>query len=364
MAVAEDYNPLSDDVTGRELEAQKVREQDTQMLGKLLDVGRDIDTPKWTLTKDGIGFAPLGNLMAISAPMKSGKTWLMVQLAVAMLRGEYMGLTCPLEHPSVLYVDTEQDEYDTMLIARRVHYLMGWDFRVPNERFRIAPLRSDSAEERVAFVTWAIEKLKPTAVFIDGIRDLLSDFNDLAESAELIERFMKATTEHRCAVWNVLHTNPGTNKMRGHLGTELGNKVTDVFSVEKKKDMGSVWFEVTHAAARHRDVEPWEFGIDDSGRFAVPTLISGDEGATEDMSSAKTKALDATMKEALKDGPLRYGELTEKVMKIRALKRARACEIISDAISSKVIGNDEVSGKYRYMGKTEVEKEKTENCPF
>lgn len=120
----------------------------------------------------------------------------------------------------------------------------------------------------------AIIETHPTAIFLDGIRDVIGDFNDNAESAVLIAECMKISTEMDCCLFNVLHENPGSDKMRGHLGTELSNKVTDTFvSIKDKKD-GMVTFTVKQVDARGKDVDDWKFEItSDAGSLGVPRII-------------------------------------------------------------------------------------------
>lgn len=245
--------------------------------------------PLWSLTRNGIGLAPLGNIMAIAAPMKSGKTWLLQIFATAMLRGEFMGFRCPIEDARVLWFDTEQDRYDTMMILRRIQQLCGWkDTQADNPKLHIYSLRSmdkmDATESvpknRLMAIRAAVEYYRPTVVLIDGVRDLLDDFNDLKESNDLVQALMEMSADTGCAIWNVLHVNPGSDKMRGHLGTELQNKVTDIFSVTKKKGAdGSVLFEAEQTAARHRDIDGFSFRIDDSQKYSVPVLLGYEEAA-------------------------------------------------------------------------------------
>ena len=176
----------------------------------------------------------------------------------------------------MLYIDTEQEKENTAKVARRVHWLCGWPLNEPNDRFHVIWLRAeDSNEGRWAKVRAAIGKYKPLAVFVDGIRDVLGDFNDLKESASLIDQCMSMSTYLHCTFWSVLHENPGSDKMRGHLGTEAANKASDVIRVTKKKTASGVKFEVEQIAARGRDIDPWEFVVtDDAGKLGVPKIVN------------------------------------------------------------------------------------------
>ena len=240
--------------------------------------------PDFTLEQDGVGFAPLGNIMAICAEMKSGKTWLMLQLAATLLAknnpfGGVIRRTEDCAPARVLWFDTEQDKYDTMLILKRLHQLCGWSYDVDHDEFQIYNLRSVKFDERKAAILNAIRLIKPTMVFVDGIRDLVQSVNEEGECYELINEFMTITEQLHCSIWSVLHVNPNSDKMRGHLGTELGNKTTDVFSVKKRKDAdGQITFDVEQVAARHRDVAGWSFRIYDpmpnSRTYSVPVMLT------------------------------------------------------------------------------------------
>ena len=254
-----------------------------------LSLADDYPDTKMILTYKGIGFGAIGGIQFITGHQKNGKTFLMAQLMAAILsKGgertkEYIpGLEFNEEireefpNPTVLYIDTEQEKENTARVARRVHWLCGWPLNEPNDRFHVIWLRAeDSNEGRWAKVRAAIDKYKPLAVFVDGIRDVLGDFNDLKESASLIDQCMSMSTYLHCTFWSVLHENPGSDKMRGHLGTEAANKASDVIRVTKKKTASGVTFEVEQVAARGRDIESWQFVVtDDAGRLGVPKITN------------------------------------------------------------------------------------------
>ena len=254
-----------------------------------LSLADDYPETKMILTYKGIGFGAIGGIQFITGHQKNGKTFLMAQLMAAILSNggertkEYIpelefnaDVRDEFPNPTVLYIDTEQEKENTAKVARRVHWLCGWPLNEPNDRFHVIWLRAeDSNEGRWAKVRAAIGKYKPLAVFVDGIRDVLGDFNDLKESASLIDQCMSMSTYLHCTFWSVLHENPGSDKMRGHLGTEAANKASDVIRVTKKKTGSGVSSEVEQVAARGRDIESWQFVVtDDAGRLGVPKITN------------------------------------------------------------------------------------------
>lgn len=281
----------------------------------LLDARENYPEPYYMLEYNGVPFSTLGGIQAISGQKKNGKTFVLAQLMAAILGSgtervtEYLpNLRVPqrtldwLGHePSVLYVDTEMEKLNSAKVLRRVHWLCGWSMDVPNPRFNVLWLRgvtdvkNESGEvkerayaKRYRLIQATIDWLKPDAVFIDGIRDIIGDFNDNKESAQLVGNLMALAEQKQICIWNALHMNPrpgndDESKMRGHLGTELGNKGTDTFASYKKKDSyGNVTFTVKQLDARGKDVPEWSFRItDDAGALGIPRIITTISGSKQ-----------------------------------------------------------------------------------
>ena len=120
----------------------------------------------------------------------------------------------------------------------------------------------------------------PDIVFVDGLRDLVNDFNSNEESSQIINEMMSLASQREMCIWNVLHMNPrpsndDESKMRGHLGTELANKVSDTFVSKKEKSAKGVTFKVSQVDARGKDVDDWQFEItDDAGGLGIPRILT------------------------------------------------------------------------------------------
>ena len=276
-----------------------------------LDPTVEYPEPHFLYEFHGVGFSPLGGIQAISGQKKNGKTFVLAQLMAAALGygndriADYLpGLTIresTVEHlghaPRVLYCDTEMERLNSAKVLRRVHWLCGWDMKAPSDRFAVLWLREvpkpeqDTCNhERWRLIKSAIEVFSPDIVFVDGLRDLVNDFNSNEESSQIINEMMSLASQREMCIWNVLHMNPrpsndDESKMRGHLGTELGNKVSDTFISIKKKDAttGDVTFCVKQNDARGKDVDDWKFRVtDDAGGLGIPRII---ESTTTDIQS-------------------------------------------------------------------------------
>lgn len=291
----------------------------------------------YLLERDGIGFSPRGNVMALSAEKKAGKTWFAMAMCAAFLKGTdgiYLGMRSRMDGGRVVYFDTEQDEGDGQRIQRRVHFANGWDFTTDNDRFQIFHLREINAKERREFVCKVIEYMKPDLVIVDGIRDLLTDFNDLEQSASVIQDFMRLSSECKCAIWAVLHVNPNSEKMRGHLGTELGNKVADILHMTKDKnpkDEDDVTYKMEEVAARsHKDIHSIVFRIDDSKPYGAPVMIGEAELTAKE--TERYNELRSIMTMYVPDpGSISQSKLRDKIKAGESVGSNKAWNMIQDA---------------------------------
>ena len=361
--------------SGEEMERQVLAEE---LAPYWLDPTQNYPEPHYLLQYNGVGFSPLGGIQALSGQKKNGKTFVLAQLIAAILghgservEAYLNGLSVREDtlawlgrEPTVLYVDTEMEQLNSAKVLRRVHWLCQWEQTVPNERFRVLWLRQiektekeAAYERRYSLIKKAIEWMQPTAVFIDGVRDIIGDFNNNEESSALVTDLMAIATKMNCCIWNVLHANPrmqndDESKMRGHLGTELGNKVSDTFISQKKKDSdtGRVTFTVKQQDARGKDVDDWKFEIvDDAGSgLGIPRIMSREQEVqptAKKVGHDTLKQIYQVMLEAIgKIGSKNYTELFNAIKKQGHIGSTRATEWIKIAIEEKIV--EVMNGRY------------------
>lgn len=371
----DELNVLPPLPSGEEMERQVLAEE---LAPYWLDPTQNYPEPHYLLQYNGVGFSPLGGIQALSGQKKNGKTFVLAQLIAAILghgservEAYLHGLSVREDtlawlgrEPTVLYVDTEMEQLNSAKVLRRVHWLCQWEQTVPNERFRVLWLRQiektekeAAYERRYSLIKKAIEWMQPTAVFIDGVRDIIGDFNNNEESSALVTDLMAIATKMNCCIWNVLHANPrmqqdDESKMRGHLGTELGNKVSDTFVSQKKKDAdtGRVTFTVKQQDARGKDVDDWKFEIvDDAGSgLGIPRIMSREQEvqpAAKKVGQDTLKQIYQVMLEAIgKIGSKNYTELFNAIKKQGHIGSTRATEWIKIAIEEKMV--EVMNGRY------------------
>ena len=273
-----------------------------QLRPYLLDPRVNYPEPYHMLEYNGVPFSKVGGLAAISGQKKNGKSFVLTQLMAAILgcdnerTQQYLpGLKVPqrtieyLGHlPKVLYVDTEMEKLSSAKVLRRVHWLCGWDMNQPNERFAVLWLKNMPKDgdipvyrKRYELIKMAIECIQPDVVFIDGLRDLLLSINDEQQGTTILDELGAYAEERNMSIWCALHQNPSRKndddeaKMRGWIGTELGNKVSDTLVSIKNKTANGVTFVVKQQDARDKDLDDWKFEItDDAGNLGVPRITS------------------------------------------------------------------------------------------
>ena len=285
----------------------------------LLDPREDYPEPYHMLEYNGVPFSKVGGLAAISGQKKNGKSFVLTQLMAAVLgngcekTSRYLpGLTVPertidyLDHirrpdltdeqrkknpyePKVLYVDTEMEKLSSAKVLRRVHWLCDWDISdlAPGDRFAVLWLKNmpkdtqkKPHQKRYELIRKAIEAIQPDIVFIDGIRDLLQSINDEESGTKILDELGSLAEERNMSIWCALHQNPKSgdaadDKMRGWIGTELGNKVSDTLISIKSKTANGVTFTVKQQDARDKDLDDWKFEItEDAGKLGIPKITN------------------------------------------------------------------------------------------
>ena len=277
---------------------------DADISGDFLDFDKPYRPPRYTMEREGVPFADVGEIHIISGKPGNGKTGLMAQLIAATLGGQF-GKTVARkvghkvngsddfhELPTrILYVDTEQGEDDTIGFKNRVISMSGVSKEDAKEHLKILRLRdTELAKDRWRKILKAIWQTQPTDIFLDGMLDIVEDYNDQKECQPIIRKCMMMATHYDTSLWAVLHENPMVDKLVGTLGSITQRKVSEIFTVikvkqadlktnEKRDDLPDIYFRVKQNKARGKDVADWLFQyVTNAGGWGQPVEIE-DNGA-------------------------------------------------------------------------------------
>ena len=263
-----------------------------------LDFTEAYTKPNFALSFRGRPFARLGDVQVISGQAGHGKSMLFSQIITTLLKGEFGELRYELAdsipNPKLLLIDTEQSKDDVIAGKNRVMELCGWGYQERRDNFRIVRLRdTETAIERWRKTLRAIFEVQPNFIILDGLLDVVDDFNSQTECAELIYKCLQTATHYEAAMMCVLHQNPLSTKLTGHLGSAAMRKVSDIIVVSKNKKDDNIVFDVTEAKARgHQDIEDWQFRV-------IPSLW----GIPEQINSISIDDIDIeSIKQWLQDG--------------------------------------------------------------
>lgn len=281
-----------------------------------IDISEDYPEPSYLMEGAGIGTIPRGDIIAVKAKSKNGKTFLASIFAATILGAEWGQLRGREHGCSVMYADTEQNTPNVARVGRRIHQLCGWSLERKDTRLTIFALRQMDMNKRWAFIERKVTENRPDCLIIDGIADLIADFNDIGASNGIIGSLMQLSAKRNMAIIFILHTNKNKddNNMKGHLGTLAVQKCSDVFSVEKVGDV----FNVTETECRNLPLKDFSFSLDADG-LPIPfaTLQESREEKRKNYNISKLQSeFEAVFKNSGKE-VLRYSELKEFLMKTR-----------------------------------------------
>lgn len=249
-----------------------------------LDVTKDYPIYH-SLSINGVPFAPLGGLHGMTGQPGHGKTMTLSMVAAAVLGDKTHGIEWLLGEtipkPKVLYIDTEMERGNTQRVNMRICAMLGWDWHAPHDQLKIMCLREVTrAVDRWKKVLKGIFQERPNVVILDGLIDVVADFNDNTDCQELISKCMATASHYNVSFWTLLHENPGSEKMVGHAGSFLERKASDVMVTRKKVDdgTGEVTFEIKSKKVRAKDWDGYRFTVDDSKyKFGVPRLVDAQD---------------------------------------------------------------------------------------
>lgn len=272
---------------------------DADISGDFLDFDKPYRPPRYTMERDGVPFADVGEIHIISGKPGNGKTGLMAQLIAATLGGRFGNTVARKvghkvngsddfhELPTrILYVDTEQGEDDTIGFKNRVISMSGVSKDEAKEHLKILRLRdTELAQDRWRKILKSIWQVQPTDIFLDGMLDIVEDYNDQKECQPIIRKCMMLATHYDTSLWAVLHENPMVDKLVGTLGSITQRKVSEIFTVikvkqadlkpnEKRDDLPDIYFKVKQNKARGKDVADWLFQyVTNAGGWGQPVEI-------------------------------------------------------------------------------------------
>lgn len=239
---------------------------------------------KQYINKDGVTEVPIpigtkGNFSFIQAPPKSKKTFFMSLLSAIYLNNGYLDtfggeIKSFRDNKYLIHFDTEQSVPHSQRVFRRPIDMTG----INDERYLTYSLRSLDYKERLELIEYVlyqkVEEGQVGLVIIDGVADLCSDVNNIEESNALVQKLMKFSKELNCHIITVIHSNFGSDKPTGHLGSFLEKKTETQIQLELNT-VNKELVTVSCKRSRNASFETFSFKVNN---FGLPQV----EGAMYD----------------------------------------------------------------------------------
>jgi len=257
-----------------------------------IDINKKIEHPpvaisfknKEVVTKDGsvkefpIPIGTYGNFSFIQAPPKSMKTFFVSLLGSAFCNpnGDFTkGMSSFRGNKHFVHFDTEQGDWHSQRVFKRIEWMnkgLNLDF------YHTFALRKIGYKDRIDFIQYYLDCMREEGkeiglIVIDGIADLVSDANNLEESNLIVQKVMAWSTVYNCHIVTVIHSNFGSDKPTGHLGSFLEKKAETQIQLEKDENkFGCIT--VSCKRSRNTPFESFDFMLNENG---LPKIISADE---------------------------------------------------------------------------------------
>lgn len=94
------------------------------------------------------------------------------------------------------------------------------------------------------------------SVFLDGAADFVADVNDAAECNAFVAALHDLAIAKDCPITSVIHFNPGSEKSRGHLGSQLERKAETNLRLDKTDGVTVIWSDKQRRAPILKDSGP------------------------------------------------------------------------------------------------------------
>jgi len=212
-----------------------------------------------------------GNFSFIQAPPKTKKTFL-VSLLISVYLSDQNNFGGNIKghrnNKQVLHFDTEQGKWHAQKVFKRILDMNVEDY---SKFYHTFGLRTISFKQRLQFIEYCLEhKVQNTGLLIiDGIADLVSDVNNIEESNACIQKIMEWSANYNCHIITVIHSNYGSEKPTGHLGSFLEKKTETQIQLEANT-VNKDWITVKCKRSRGYSFETFSFKVNEIG---LPIII-------------------------------------------------------------------------------------------
>ncbi|HMK18125.1 MAG TPA: hypothetical protein VK492_08000 [Chitinophagaceae bacterium] len=251
------------------------------------------------ITIAGAAIAAPGNITAIGAAAKVGKTALVSVIAAGAISetGNIDGLPGLEVQPNtnrhaVIGFDTEQSDADQQhnvnVILKRSGFASTPDYAL---FYNLRQINFQEYEETTYKICeYAYEKFGGIRIIIvDGGADYVLSVNDEEKAKLTVQFFTHLAIKYSCPVLVVVHQNPGSDKERGHFGSEIQRKCYGLLTLTREGDISKLSPKIMRKAS-HADIPliSFRYSKEKGYHIAVDTDAISDSKATKERERLRT----------------------------------------------------------------------------
>jgi hypothetical protein len=161
---------------------------------------------------------------------------------------------------AVVYIDTERNTKEEFpLSIQRIRRGAGYPEQCDLPGFRFNSIKQIERKDRLGALKMYIAQVSGDlaghhlVVFLDVVTDCVSSFNDVGESLELMDFLGNLTEQHDITFLLSIHENYGSDKARGHTGSEAINKASAAMQIgfEKRNNEDTDVIKLKFVKLRH-----------------------------------------------------------------------------------------------------------------
>jgi hypothetical protein len=290
-----------------------------------------------------------GNLTTITSAVKTGKSAVIGSMAAAAMPhsmdSDLLGFdSANKEGRALIWVDSEQSLDDFWHSVSRALRRAG--LQKPPAWLHAYCLTGLGCKQGWSCVLEALKRGADEhdgihSLHLDGVADFVLDVNDAGESNSFTAALHGLAIEYDCPVIGVIHFNPGSEKSRGHLGSQLERKAESNLALEKDSDETTVLYSTKNrrAGIPKSHGPRFKFDVEAGMHISVQSRQSAKDAVMRD-------ELMALARDIFAEHPaMRYSELQSTAKKVLAVSDRTAARKVSDMRRLTVIKSS-VAGLY------------------
>lgn len=235
------------------------------------------------------------NIAAVIADPGMGKSSLCEAICAVHLNGDIdaLGFQGDTEFRGIVYADFERTNLDVWnsfnRMARRAQVPQGCD----TNNIVIAGMRSvPRLAERMAAIEDLLSAHPCSLLLLDGAGDLVTDTNDINQAVECRIWLRELTVKFNLSIFTTIHPNPGTDKPRGHIGSEVVREAECVILAKRTEyDINLLTTDFAHGKNRNNKKFTTAYYWNDTEKMFTTTDVPEEYAITNNGKAAGRKKL-------------------------------------------------------------------------